>query len=143
MPHVFEATACDGTDGVLFVGLVVRVEKKAILPDGSPPTTALSPPQANTLLPDMSTHLPQDTMRAQSNRSFFKRELTIFDSFNCPHTVTYECLVSSGQRHARLSAGWGTLMRRLNAKLGDTVVLAQHGDRNDCVLRVAVERGVA
>lgn len=82
-------------------------------------------------------------MRAQSNRSFFKRELTIFDSFNCPHTVTYECLVSSGQRHARLSAGWGTLMRRLNAKLGDTVVLAQHGDRNDCVLRVAVERGVA
>lgn len=90
----------------------------------------------------MTTYLPQETMRAQSNRSFFKRELTVVDTFNCPHTVTYECLVSSGQRHARLSAGWGTLMRRLNAQLGDTVVLALHGDRNDGVLHVGVERKV-
>lgn len=91
----------------------------------------------------MTLFVPQDTMRAQTNRSFFKRELTIIDCYNYPHAVTYECLVSSGQRHARLSAGWGTLMRRLNAQLGDTVVLSLHGDRNDGVLNVNLERGVA
>lgn len=80
-------------------------------------------------------------MRAQCNRTFFKRELTIVDSHNSPHTVTYECSVSSGQRHARLSAGWGTLMRGLGAGLGDTIVLSLHGDRNDCVLHVDLECG--
>lgn len=88
----------------------------------------------------MSLHLPRDTMRAQPNRNFFKRALQL-DPGNYPHVVTYECLVSSGQRHARLSAGWGTLMRRLQAQMGDTVMLELHGDRNDGVLHVRVERG--
>ncbi|MCX8521052.1 MAG: hypothetical protein ORN28_05880 [Rhodoferax sp.] len=98
-------------------------------------------PQADNLLPDMSLHLPRDTMRAQPNRSFFKRDLQLVVPSNYPHVVTYECLVSSGQRHARLSAGWGTLMRRMQAQMGDTIMLELHGDRNDGVLHVRVERG--
>lgn len=87
----------------------------------------------------MSTFLPHDVMRAQINRNFFRHKLHIVDTYGYPHSVTYECFVSSGQRHARLSAGWGTLMRRLHAKVGDAVLLELRGDRNDGVLHVRVE----
>ena len=49
--------------------------------------------------------------------------------------------MSSGQRHARLSAGWGPLMRLLQVRVGDSVVLARHGSRDEGVLHVSVERG--
>jgi hypothetical protein len=99
------------------------------------------PSQADTLLPNMNIHMPRNTMRSLSNRNLFKQNITIVDLYNRAHDVTYECLVSSGQRHARLSAGWGALMRRLNVELGDVVALELHGDRNDGVLHVRVERG--
>lgn len=79
-------------------------------------------------------------MRHQSNQSFFKRGIDLVDSRGAVHKLTYECLVSAGQRHARLSAGWGPAMRRLGVGMGDTVLLHLYGDRNDGVLHVQVER---
>ena len=96
--------------------------------------------QAANLLPDMNLHVPLSAMRHQSNQSFFKRGIDLVDSHGSVHKLTYECLVSSGQRHARLSAGWGPAMRRMQACIGDTVLLHLYGDRNDGVLHVQLER---
>lgn len=96
--------------------------------------------QAAKLLPDMNLHVPPIAMRHQSNQSFFKRGINLIDSNGCVHKLTYESLVSAGQRHARLSAGWGPTMRRLQVCLGDVVLLHLYGDRNEGVLHVRLER---
>ena len=97
--------------------------------------------QAKNLLPDMNQHIPPTAMRHQSNQCLFKRNIGLVDSFGGFHKLTYESLVSAGQRHARLSAGWGPTMRLLQARIGDAVVLQLYGDRNDGVLHVRLERG--
>lgn len=88
----------------------------------------------------MDEHVPLTAMRHQSNQSFFKRGIDLVDTSGGVHKLTYECLVSAGQRHARLSAGWGPAMRNLKACIGDTVFLHLYGDRNDGVLHVRLER---
>ena len=55
--------------------------------------------------------------------------------------ISYDCLVSSGQRHARLSSGWSSLMRLLKASIGDTVVLTRYEEREKGVLHVSIEKG--
>ena len=99
-----------------------------------------SPLQAKNLLPDMNQHVPLTAMRHQINQSFFKRGVDLVDGYGGIHKLTYECLVSAGQRHARLSAGWGPTMRSLQARIGDTIFLHLYGDRNDGVLHVRLER---
>lgn len=90
----------------------------------------------------MSVHVPDDqTMRNHANKTFFKKPLTLLDGYAAPWAVTYESLVSSGQRHARLSAGWSGLMRHLGAALGDTVVLELRGPRTAGGLHVRLESG--
>lgn len=100
------------------------------------------PPTQSDLLPDMSAHVPDDqNMRNHANKTFFKKPLALLDSRLTPHTVTYDSLVSSGQRHTRLSAGWSGLMRHLGAAQGDTVVLELRGPRAAGMLHVRLESG--
>lgn len=96
----------------------------------------------------MSAHVPTlassgESMRASANRVFFKRAITVVDPGGLCHAVTYESMVSAGQRHSRMSAGWGALMRHIDAAIGDAVVLELRCDRAAGVLHVRREIGGA
>lgn len=87
----------------------------------------------------MSASVPKTTFRTADNHVFFKKGVTMIDGAGARHAVSYDGVVSSGQRHTRLAAGWSAVIRALGVKVGDAVVFELRGDRAQGVLHVRKE----
>ena len=53
--------------------------------------------------------------------------------------ITYESLCSAGQRHTRFAAGWATLCKVNDFKVGETIVFSRWGKRGSGVVVVACD----
>jgi hypothetical protein len=53
--------------------------------------------------------------------------------------ITYESLCSAGQRHTRFAAGWATLCKANDFKVGETIVFSRWGKRGSGVVVVACD----
>lgn len=75
-----------------------------------------------------------------SPRSLFKRNISIIDSEGRFHCVKYEGIVSSKQKHYRLTTGWSILVKSLKIKVGDTVVF-ERWTPNHAIIHITVIPG--
>lgn len=76
------------------------------------------------------------------NTVIFRRRVRVLDEREREWTITYESLCSAGQRHTRLSAGWAALCKANEFKVGETIVFARWGGRDDGVVVVGREDSV-
>lgn len=80
------------------------------------------------------------TILKDAPRSLFKRNISIIDSIGRLHCVKYEGIVSSKQRHYRLTTGWSSLVKSLKMKVGDTVIF-ERWTPNPAVVHMTIAPG--
>ena len=73
------------------------------------------------------------------NTVIFRRRVRMLDEQDREWLVTYESLCSAGQRHTRFSAGWATLCKANDFKVGETIVFSRWGKRESGVVVVQRE----
>ena len=75
------------------------------------------------------------------NTVIFRRRVRMLDEQDREWLITYESLCSAGHRHTRFSAGWATLCKANDFKVGETIVFSRWGKRDSGVVVVARENG--
>jgi hypothetical protein len=61
--------------------------------------------------------------KSEEFQSLFKHSIMLIDVFGKHYPVRYEGILSSGQRHNRLTTGWCSAARSIGLDVGDVVVL--------------------
>lgn len=74
-----------------------------------------------------------------SSRSLFKRNISIIDESGHFFTVKYEGIMSSKQRHNRLTTGWSTVIKSLGIVIGDSITF-EKWTSNNSIIHVSVSR---
>ena len=69
----------------------------------------------------------------------FRRRVRVLDEQDREWLITYESLCSAGQRHTRFAAGWATLCKVNDFKVGETIVFSRWGKRGSGVVVVACD----
>jgi len=73
-------------------------------------------------------------------RSLFKRNISLIDSSGKFHCVKYEGIVSSKQRHNRLTTGWSGVVKSLGIKVGDTIIF-ERWTVNHAIIHITIIPG--
>lgn len=66
--------------------------------------------------------------KSEEFQSLFKHSIMLVDVFGKHYPVRYEGILSSGQRHNRLTTGWCSAARSIGLDVGDVVVLERWTD---------------
>jgi len=66
--------------------------------------------------------------KSEEFQSLFKHSIMLIDVFGKHYPVRYEGILSSGQRHNRLTTGWCSAARSIGLDVGDIVVLERWTD---------------
>lgn len=89
------------------------------------------------LLPEHKDNFPDLCLIKDAPRSLFKRNISVIDNLGRLHCVKYEGIVSSKQRHNRLTTGWSGVVKSLGIKVGDTVVF-ERWTSNPSILHISI-----
>lgn len=93
------------------------------------------------LLPEHQDDMsPGASAMKDAPRSLFKRNISIIDVSGRFFCVKYEGIVSSKQRHNRLTTGWSGVVKALEIKVGDTVIF-ERWTPNPAIIHIKIIRG--
>ena len=81
--------------------------------------------------------------RPEESKSVFKHDIHLIDRFGREYTVRYEGIISSGQRHNRLTTGWCSTARSMGLDVGDVLVLERWTDDRTKIHVWVKRQGVA
>ena len=93
------------------------------------------------LLPEHQDDMsPGASAMKDAPRSLFKRNISIIDVSGKFFCVKYEGIVSSKQRHNRLTTGWSGVVKALGIKVGDTIIF-ERWTPNPSIIHIKIVRG--
>jgi len=107
-----------------------------LLPDYGGHASGKSPPRDDENARRAPTGAP--TCR-KPNTVIFRRRVRVLDERDREWLITSESLCSAGQRHTRFSAGWATLCKANDFKVGETILFSRWGKRDSGVVFVQRE----
>ncbi|KAI8107803.1 hypothetical protein M9435_002831 [Picochlorum sp. BPE23] len=93
---------------------------------------------ASKLLPPIPKHV-EEMKKSNEFKSVFKHDVILVDVFGRNHNVKYEGIVSSRQRHNRLTTGWCSAARSIGLDVGDKIIF-ERWTEDRRIIHILVEK---
>lgn len=93
---------------------------------------------ASKLLPPIPKHV-DEMKKSNEFKSVFKHDIILVDVFGMNHSVKYEGIVSSRQRHNRLTTGWCSAARSIGLDVGDKIIF-ERWTEDRRIIHILVEK---
>lgn len=93
---------------------------------------------ASKLLPPIPKHV-EEMKKSNEFKSVFKHDIILVDVFGRNHSVKYEGIVSSRQRHNRLTTGWCSAARSIGLDVGDKIIF-ERWTEDRRIIHILVEK---